>query len=77
MTAILTGGQRVSREVDDAPGFAGRPMTRAEVERKFRGNAGKRWPKERTDAILQALWGLDRTEDFAALLGKLSVQTSP
>ena len=77
VTAILTGGQRVSREVDDAPGFAGRPMTRAEVERKFRGNAGKRWPKERTDAILQALWGLDRTEDFAALLGKLSVQTSP
>jgi 2-methylcitrate dehydratase len=77
VTAILADGQRISREVDDAPGFAGRPMNRAEVERKFRGNVGKRWPRERTDAILQALWGLDRTADFATLLGKLSVQTSP
>jgi 2-methylcitrate dehydratase len=77
VTAILTDGRRISREVDDAPGFAGRPMNRAEIERKFRGNVGKRWPRERTDAILQALWGLDRTDDFSALLGKLSLQTSP
>jgi 2-methylcitrate dehydratase len=77
VTAILNDGQRISREVDDTPGFAGRPMNRAEVERKFRGNVGERWPRERTNAILQALWGLDRTDDFAALLGKLSLQTSP
>ncbi len=75
VTAILADGQRISREVDDAPGFAGRPMNRAELERKFRGNVGQRWPRERTDAILQALWGLDRTHDIAALLGQLSVQT--
>jgi len=75
VTAILTDGRRVSREVDDAPGFAGRPMNRAEIERKFRGNVGKRWPRERTDAILQALWGLDRTDNFSVLLGKLSVET--
>ena len=31
-------------------------------------------PRER-DAILQALWALDRTDDLAALLGKLSLQT--
>jgi hypothetical protein len=35
---------------------------------------GKRWPRERTDAILEALWALDRTDDLAVLLGKLSVQ---
>jgi 2-methylcitrate dehydratase len=52
-------------------------MSRADVERKFRGNVGKRWPQERTDAILQALWGLDRTDNIAALLGKLSLQASP
>jgi 2-methylcitrate dehydratase len=75
VTAILTDGRRVSREVDDAPGFAGRPMNRAEIERKFRGNVGKRWPRERTDAILQALWELDRTDNFSVLLGKLSVET--
>ena len=73
VTAILADGQRISSEVDDVPGFPGRPMTRAEVERKFRGNVGRRWPRERTDAVLQDLWALDRTQDIAALLGKLSL----
>jgi 2-methylcitrate dehydratase len=74
VTAILVDGQRISREVDHAPGFAERPMNRAEVERKFRGNVGKRWPTERTDAILQALWALDRTNDLPFLLGMLALQ---
>jgi 2-methylcitrate dehydratase len=74
VTAILTDGQRISREVDYAPGFAERPMTKAEVERKFRGNVGKRWPTERTDAVLQALWRLEQADDLGALLGTLSTQ---
>src|SRR5262245_66191084 len=53
VTAILLDGQRITREIDDAPGCAAQPMDRDEVERKFRGSAGKRWPKERTDVILQ------------------------
>jgi 2-methylcitrate dehydratase len=77
VTAILADGQRISREVDYAPGFAERPMTRSEVERKFRGNVGKRWPAERADAVLQALWGLDQTDDLSVLLGRLSLQTKP
>src|SRR5207245_242727 len=36
VTAVLADGQRISREVDYAPGFAERPMNRSEVERKFR-----------------------------------------
>ncbi|HTO48699.1 MAG TPA: MmgE/PrpD family protein [Burkholderiales bacterium] len=77
VTAILVDGTRISREVDLAPGFPGRPMSRAEVERKFRGNVGKRWPKERTDTVLEALWKLDRTDDLSMLLGRLAVQVSP
>jgi len=73
IAAILDDGQRIVREVDDLPGFPGLPMNRADVERKFRSNVGKRWPQERTDAILQALWALDRVEDIGALLGKLTV----
>jgi hypothetical protein len=49
-------------------------MGRADVERKFRGNVGKRWPQERTDSILQALWALDRADDVAALLGRFAPQ---
>ena len=77
VTAILADGQRISREVDYAPGFAERPMNRSEVERKFRGNVGKRWPRERTDAVLRALWGIDETDDLSRLLGQLSMPTKP
>ena len=77
VTAVLADGQRVTREVDYAPGFSERPMNRSEVERKFRGNVGRRWPRERTDAILQALWALDQTDDLSGLLGRLSIQAIP
>lgn len=77
VTAILVDGQRISRELDYAPGFAERPMNRAEVEKKFRGNVGKHWSRERTDAILRALWALDQTDDLSGLLGRLSMQAQP
>jgi 2-methylcitrate dehydratase len=74
VTAILADGTRVLREVDHAPGFAERPMTRAELERKFRGNVGHRWPQDQTAAVLEALWGLERTSDISTLLGKLALK---
>src|ERR1700722_12676016 len=77
VTAVLADGQRISREVDYAPGFAERPMNRSEVERKFRGNVGSRWPQERSNAALQALWALDQTDDLSRLLGQLSMPTKP
>ncbi len=76
VTAVLDDARRITREVDDVPGFAGRPMGRTDVERKFRGNIGKRWPSERTDRVLQSLWELDRTDHLALLLGGLSLQAS-
>ena len=75
VTAILLDGQRISREIDYAPGFAAQPMDRDEVERKFRGNVGQRWPQEHTGTVLQALWALDRTDDLSSLLNKFAFQT--
>jgi 2-methylcitrate dehydratase len=74
ITATLDDGRQITRQVDNMPGFPGQPMERADVERKFRSNAGSRWPRHRTDAILRALWDLDRTEDLPGLLGQLAVQ---
>jgi len=71
LTTTLHDGQRIIRQVDNMPGFPGQPMSRADIERKFRGNVGRRWPQARVDDVLQALWGLDRMEDIGALLGKL------
>jgi 2-methylcitrate dehydratase len=73
VTATLADGKRITREVDHAPGFAARPMTRGDVERKFRGNVGARWPKEQTEANLNALWAIDQVSDLTALLGSFVV----
>jgi 2-methylcitrate dehydratase len=69
VTATLSDGKKIAREIDHAPGFAARPMNRSELERKFRGNVGARWPKEQTETNLRALWAIDQTNDLAALLG--------
>jgi 2-methylcitrate dehydratase len=73
ITATLVDGREIVRQVDDMPGFPGKPMTRAEVERKFFANIGKRWPAARTNEVLAALWGLDRVDDLPGLLGRLSL----
>ena len=75
VTAILDNGQRVSREIDHALGFAGRPMNRAEVEKKFHGNVGRRWSSEQIDEVLRVLWEFERIDDLKVLLGRLLVQT--
>ena len=55
ITATLDDGRRIARQVDNMPSFPGQPISRSDVERKFRDNVGKRWSAERTAAILQAL----------------------
>jgi 2-methylcitrate dehydratase len=75
VTATLMDGRQIIREVDYAPGFAERPMNRAELERKFGGNVDKRWPREQTAAVLHAMWALERTNDISALLGQLASKT--
>jgi 2-methylcitrate dehydratase len=60
ITATLDDGRIVIRQVDDLPGFAGRPLERGDVERKFRGNVAGRLTAEQTRAVLDALWDLER-----------------
>lgn len=57
------------------PGFPGRPVSRADVDRKFKSNVSKRWPQEHTDTVLQALRALDRTDDLSSVLNKFAFQT--
>jgi len=73
ITATLTDGQKVTRQLERMPGFAGEPMTRADIERKFRSNVNKRWPKERTESVLRSLWSLDEAPGVSSLLSSLTV----
>ena len=72
LTVTLGDGRQVIRQVDDMPGFPGKPMSRDDVVRKFRGNVGARWPAQRTEALLQSLWSLERLEKVSTLLGQLA-----
>ncbi len=74
ITAVLHDGSQVVQRVDNMPGFPGQPITRADVERKFRSNVEGRLSAQRTDEILSALWELDRADDPASLVGRLMVQ---
>ncbi|HTR87627.1 MAG TPA: MmgE/PrpD family protein [Reyranella sp.] len=73
LTATLTDGSTVTRQVDDMPGFPGQPMDRAGMERKYRSNVGKRWPAAQVDAQLQALWTFEAATDLRALMGKFAL----
>lgn len=75
ITARLRNGASVVRQVEKMPGFGGEPTQRADVERKFRSNVRGRWPQERIEMVLQSLWSLDRTNDIAALMTKLSLES--
>jgi len=72
LTATLTDGTTVTRQVDNMPGFPGMPVDRAGMEHKFRSNTGGRWPAAKTDAILKALWDFEHTTDLRALLEQLA-----
>jgi 2-methylcitrate dehydratase len=73
ITAVMPDGKRITQEVNDIPGFAGRPMQRPDIERKFQGNVSARWPKEKTDAVLRSLWALEDAKDIGALLATLTI----
>ena len=70
ITAVLNDGTRRVVGVDNMPGFPGEPMTRADVERKFRSNVEGRFSPQQADEVLTALWGLEQTGDLSALLGR-------
>jgi 2-methylcitrate dehydratase len=69
ITAMLEDGRTISHQVNDMPGFASRPMQRADVEHKFRGIVGKRYSDAQIQAIFDAVWNLDRETDLGRFAG--------
>ncbi len=72
ITATLTDGRQIVRQVDDVPGFVARPMTHADVERKFRMNAGQRLDETRIRTALDAFWSIDERGDVTGMLALLA-----
>jgi 2-methylcitrate dehydratase len=75
VTATLDDGRTVSRQVDDLPGFAGRPLERDDVERKFRGNVAGRLTPQQARAALDVLWNLERHREVGPVIASLAAKS--
>ena len=73
VTVTLEDGRVVSERVDDLPGFAGRPMSRAEAEAKFERNAKAIVKPAQIQRISDAVWNLEAADSIRTLIESLVI----
>ena len=73
ITAALTDGRVVTRQVDVVPGQSDMKMQRSDFERKFADNVRKVWSSGEQRRVLDAIWTIDQQDKLDHLLGLLVV----
>jgi 2-methylcitrate dehydratase PrpD len=68
VSITMADGTRHDLTVKHARGSAQRPMSDAELEEKFRINARGWNPDHDVDALIKAVWDLDRSDDVGAIM---------
>lgn len=68
----LGDGRRLERRVLDPRGEGDKPLTDADLSRKFLGNATDALPPGRAERLLEMLWAADASSDFGAICRILS-----
>jgi 2-methylcitrate dehydratase len=74
VSATLEDGRSVTKRVDDIPGFATRPMQRADFEVKFRKNVKAAMTAGQADDALGLIWALERQSDIQALFAPFAAR---
>ena len=72
----LADGRRLRERQDRPRGGPDAPLTRAEIETKFRGNAGLALPAARADVIVRAVSGLAAAPTLNDLIAALTPERS-
>src|SRR6266850_8011568 len=72
----LADGRRLRERQDRPRGGPDAPLTRAEIEAKFRGNAAPTLPAARADAIVRAVSGLAAAPSLTDLIAALTPERS-
>jgi 2-methylcitrate dehydratase PrpD len=73
---ITLSDGRALRERQDRPrGGPDAPLTRAEIEAKFRGNAGLALPTTRAQTIIAAVGGLPTAPNLKELIAALTPES--
>lgn len=75
LTVVTRAGARHTAVVEYHKGHYKNPMSRSEVEEKFRKLAAKTLSRERADRLLESLWGLEQLEDAGEIV-RLTVTAS-
>jgi 2-methylcitrate dehydratase PrpD len=71
MTVTLKDGRELFRQIDIAPGFPGKPLTKEEMEARFHdciSYAEKPFPKQKVEEIVKSVSHVDRLSDIRALI---------
>ncbi|SEL11671.1 2-methylcitrate dehydratase [Pseudomonas agarici] len=67
VTVTLNDGRVISEQVDDLPGFGGKPLTRLGTEEKFLRSVKGIWKDKQSQAFFQIAWNLDQQHDLKEL----------
>ena len=73
VTVTLDDGRVLTEQVDDLPGFGGRPATRQDIEAKFRRVVAPVWQESQIRAFLDLAWNLDQQDTLAGLFERMVV----
>ena len=77
VSVTLADGRVLNEHQDRPRGGPDAPLTRAQLEGKFRGNAALALPADRADRIIRSVQGLAGGGSLVALLEALTVEDSP
>jgi 2-methylcitrate dehydratase len=73
VTITLNDGRVLTSQVEDLPGFGGLPMTRADVEAKFRRYVRGLWPETQMRHFFDYAWNLEQQKNLAGLFQRMVV----
>lgn len=73
VTVTLEDGRVLKEQVDELPGFGGKPITRDDVEAKFRRNVRDTWREKQTREFLSFAWDLDKHDTLTDLFQRMVV----
>jgi 2-methylcitrate dehydratase len=73
MTITLKGGEQKSAELSNPIGHHDRPMTDAQLVKKFRGLAGRKLSPAKLEKVLDRIWKIESGGDWASLFDELRI----
>lgn len=73
VSVTMDDGHVFTEQVDALPGFGGAPITRADVEEKFRRNVKGLWKEPQIRDFLSYAWDLDKQDALAGLFKRMIV----